>query len=183
MADETTATPDLEADSDQATGGETQQAADTSTETDTEANVEQQPLGFMQFAQKFVESDPRIQALRDAPEPTAEQRTDLRMTAMEIQQNIRYAQDDFKRLNPDASEVQVEEYVAAVFERDIVTADRIQKEVQRKRQEKEQAEANDKKRSVALNTTDTAQGGGAKENRFTGQNTMTGIRRILFGNN
>ncbi len=178
MADETTATPDLETDSDQATDD----AVDTDTDQSGEDSAEKQPLGFMQFAQKFVESDPRIQALRDAPEPTAEQRTDLRMTAMEIQQNIRYAQDDFKRLNPDASEVQVEEYVAAVFERDIVTADRIQKEVQRKRQEKEQAEANDKKRSVVLNTTDTAQGGGTKENRFTGQNTMTGIRRILFGN-
>jgi len=179
MADEMTTTSDLEANSDQATDD----AVDTDTDQSGEDGAEKQPLGFMQFAQKFVESDPRIQALRDAPEPTAEQRTDLRMTAMEIQQNIRYAQDDFKRLNPDASEVQVEEYVAAVFERDIVTADRIQKEVQRKRQEKEQAEANDKKRSVALNTTDTAQGGGAKENRFTGQNTMTGIRRILFGNN
>jgi len=178
MADETTATPDLETDSDQATDD----AVGTDTDQSGEDGAEKQPLGFMQFAQKFVESDPRIQALRDAPEPTAEQRTDLRMTAMEIQQNIRYAQDDFKRLNPDASEVQVEEYVAAVFERDIVTADRIQKEVQRKRQEKEQAEANDKKRSVALNTTDTAQNGGATENRFTGQNTVNGIRRILFGN-
>ena len=178
MADETTATPDLETDSDQATDD----AVDVDTDQSGEDGAEKQPLGFMQFAQKFVESDPRIQALRDAPEPTAEQRTDLRLTAMEIQQNIRHAQDDFKRLNPDASEVQVEEYVAAVFERDIVTADRIQKEVQRKRQEKEQAEANDKKKSVALNTTDTAQDGGAKENRFTGQNTVNGIRRILFGN-
>ncbi len=178
MADETTATPDLETDSDQATDD----AVDVDTDQSGEDGAEKQPLGFMQFAQQFVESDPRIQALRDAPEPTAEQRTDLRLTAMEIQQNIRHAQDDFKRLNPDASEVQVEEYVAAVFERDIVTADRIQKEVQRKRQEKEQAEANDKKRSVALNTTDTAQDGGAKENRFTGQNTVNGIRRILFGN-
>ena len=178
MADETTTTPDLETDSDQATDD----AVDVDTDQSGEDGAEKQPLGFMQFAQKFVESDPRIQALRDAPEPTAEQRTDLRLTAMEIQQNIRHAQDDFKRLNPDASEVQVEEYVAAVFERDIVTADRIQKEVQRKRQEKEQAEANDKKKSVALNTTDTAQDGGAKENRFTGQNTVNGIRRILFGN-
>lgn len=147
-----------------------------------EGEAETQPLGFMQFAQKFVDSDPRIQTLQATPEPTVEQQTDLRLTAMEIQQNIRYAQDDFKRLNPDASEVQVEEYVAAVFERDIVTADRIQKEIERKRQEKEQAEANDKKKSVALNTTDTAQNGGAKEDRFTGQNTKTGIRRILFGN-
>ena len=56
-----------------------------------------------------------------------------------------------------------------MFERDIVTLDRIQKEVQRKSQEKEEAEANDKKKSVALNTTDTAQNGGAVENRFTGQ--------------
>ena len=172
----------IETTDDEATGGETQQTADASVETEIEGNAERQPLGFMQFAQKFVDSDPRVQELRDASEPSAEQQADLRMTAMEIQQNIRYAQDDFKRLNPDASEVQVEEYVAAVFERDIVTADRIQKEVQRKRQEKEQSEANDKKRSVALNTTDTAQNGGAKENRFTGQNTVNGIRRILFGN-
>ncbi|MYE87984.1 hypothetical protein F4X33_03180 [Candidatus Poribacteria bacterium] len=178
MADKMTATPDLGADDDQATDD----AVGADTDQSSEDSAEKHPLGFMQFAQKFVESDPRIQALRDAPEPTAEQHTDLRMTAMEIQQNIRYAQDDFKRLNPDASEVQVEEYVAAVFERDIVTADRIQKEIERKRQEKEQAEANDKKKSVALNTTDTAQNGGAKEDRFTGQNTMTGIRRMLFGN-
>jgi len=179
MADEMTTTSDLETDDDQATDD----TADVDVDQSGKDGAEKQSLGFMQFAQKFVDSDPRIQALRGAPEPTAEQQADLRLTAMEIQQNIRYAQDDFKRLNPDASEVQVEEYVAAVFERDIVTADRIQKEVQRKRQEKEQAEANDKKRSVALNTTDTAQNGGAAENRFTGQNTMTGIRRILFGNN
>ena len=172
MADEMTATDD--------------QATDDAVSVDADQGdvdgADEQPIGFMQFAQKFVDSDPRIQALQGAPEPTAEQRTDLRLTAMEIQQNIRYAQDDFKRLNPDASEVQVEEYVAAVFERDIVTADRIQKEIERKRQEKEQAETNDKKKSVALNTTDTAQNGGATENRFTGQNTVTGIRRILFGN-
>ena len=149
---------------------------------DSTDDNDEESLGFLRFAQKIVDSDPRILALRGAPEPTAEQQTDLRLTAMEIQQNIRYAQDDFKRLNPDASEVQVEEYVAAVFERDIITADRIQKEIERKRQEKEQAAANDKKGSVALHTTDTAQDGGATENRFTGQNTMTGIRRILFGN-
>ena len=178
MADEKTANPGLGTDSDQTTDDAVNADADQS----GEGSAEKRPLGFMQFAQKYVDSDPRIQALQSAPEPTAEQRADLRLTAMEIQQNIRYAQDDFKRLNPDASEVQVEEYVAAVFERDIVTADRIQKEVQRKRQEKEQAEANDKKKSVALNTTDTAQNGDAAENRFTGQNTMTGIRRILFGN-
>ena len=172
MADEMTATDD------QATDNDVSVDAD---QGDVDG-AEKQPQGFMQFAQKFVDNDPRIQALQGAPEPTAEQQADLRLTAMEIQQNIRYAQDDFKRLNPDASEVQVEEYVAAVFERDIITADRIQKEVQRKRQEKEQAEANDKKKSVALNTTDTAQNGGAGENRFTGQNTVTGIRRILFGN-
>ena len=172
MADEMTATDD--------------QATDNNVSVDADQGdvdgADEQPIGFMQFAQKFVDSDPRIQALRGAPEPTAEQQADLRLTAMEIQQNIRYAQDDFKRLNPGASEVQVEEYVAAVFERDIVTADRIQKEIERKRQEKEQAEANDKKKSVALNTTDTAQNGGTTENRFTGQNTVTGIRRILFGN-
>ena len=149
---------------------------------DSTSDNDEESLGFLRFAQKIVDTDPRILALRGAPEPTTEQQTDLRLTAMEIQQNIRYAQDDFKRLNPDASEVQVEEYVAAVFERDIITADRIQKEIERKRQEKEQAEANDKKRSVALNTTDTAQNGGATENRFTGQNTVNGLRRILFGN-
>ena len=138
--------------------------------------------GFLRFAQKIVDNDPRIQALKNAPELSAKEHADLRLTAMEIQQDIQYAQDDFKRLNSDATEVQVEEYIAAVFERDIVTLDRIQKEVQRKSQEKEQAEANDKKRSVALSTTDTAQNGGAAENRFTGQNTLNGVRRILFGN-
>ena len=137
---------------------------------------------FLKFAQKLVDNDPRIQELKAVPEPTEEIRSDLRVTAMEIQQDIQYAQDDFKRLNPDATEVQVEEYIAAVFERDIVTLDRIQKEVQRKRQEKESAEASDKRKSVLLNTTDTAQNGGAVENRFTGQNTINGIRRILFGN-
>ena len=142
----------------------------------------EEPLGFIKFAYKLIESDPRVQALKDEPELMPEQHTDLRMTAMEIEQNIRYAQDDFKRLNPDATEVQVEEYIAAVFERDIVTLDRIQKEVQRKQQEKEGAEASDKRKSVLLNTTDTAQNGGAIENRFTGQNTINGIRRILFGN-
>ena len=141
-----------------------------------------EPLGFIKFAYKLIESDPRVQALRDEPELTPEQHADLRMTAMEIERGIQYAQDDFKRLNPDATAVQVEEYIAAVFERDIVTLDRIQTEVQRKSQEKEQAEANDMKRSVALSTTDTAQNGGAGENRFTGQNTANGIRRILFGN-
>ena len=143
---------------------------------------EEDSPGFLRFAQQIVDNDPRIQALKDQPELSAKQHADLRLTAMEIQQDIQYAQDDFKRLNPDATEVQVEEYIAAVFERDIVTLDRIQKEVQRKSQEKEAAEANDKKKSVALSTTDTAQNGGALENRFTGQNTVNGIRRILFGN-
>ncbi len=138
---------------------------------------------FLRFAQKIVDNDPRIQALKEVPEPTEDIRSDLRVTALEIQQDIQNAQDDFKRLNPDASEVQVEEYIAAVFERDIVTLDRIQTEVQRKSQEKEQTEANDMKRSAALSTTDTAQNDDAGENRFTGQNTVTGIRRILFGNN
>ena len=145
-------------------------------------DAEEDSPGFLKFAQKIVDNDSRIQALKDQPELSARQHADLRLTAMEIQQDIQYAQDDFKRLNPDATEVQVEEYVAAVFERDIVTLDRIQKEVQRKSQEKEEAEANDKKKSVALNTTDTAQNGGAVENRFSGQNTVNGIRRILFGN-
>ena len=139
-------------------------------------------LGFLRFAQKIVDNDPRIQALKDAPELSAKQHADLRLTAMEIQQDIQYAQDDFKRLNSDATEIQVEEYIAAVFERDIVSLDRLQKEIQRKSQEKEQAEVNDKKKSVALSTTDTAQNSGAGENRFTGQNTVNGIRRMLFGN-
>ena len=127
--------------------------------------------------QSATEEEP----IKEVPEPTEDIRSDLRVTALEIQQDIQYAQDDFKRLNPEATEVQVEEYIAAVFERDIVTLDRIQQEVQRKSQEKEQAEANDKKKSVALSTTETAQNGGAVENRFTGQNTINGIRRILFG--
>ena len=127
--------------------------------------------------QSATEEEP----IKEVPEPTEDIRSDLRVTALEIQQDIQYAQDDFKRLNPEATEVQVEEYIAAVFERDIVTLDRIQKEVQRKSQEKEQAEANDKKKSVAFRTTETAQNGGAVENRFTGQNTINGIRRILFG--
>ncbi len=149
---------------------------------DDRDDEDEDSLGFLRFAQKIVDNDPRIQALKDAPELNAKQHADLRLTAMEIQQDIQYAQDDFKRLNADATEVQVEEYIAAVFERDIVTLDRIQKEVQRKNQEKEQAEANDTKKSVALSTTDTAQNGGAGENRFTGQNTVSGIRRMLFGN-
>lgn len=157
-------------------------ATDDQTQTDQSATGERQPMGFMQFAQKFVDADPRIQALRGVEEPSLDQQNALEITAMKIENEIRHAQDDFKRLNPDASEVQVEEYVDAVFSRDIVTSDRISKEVQRKREEKEQSEANDKKKSVALNTTDTAQDGGDKENRFTGQNTKTGIRRILFGN-
>lgn len=143
---------------------------------------EEESLRFLRYAQKLVDSDPQMQELEASPELTAKQQADLRLTAMEIQQDIQYAQDDFKRLNPDASEGQVEEYVAAVFERDIVTADRIQKEIQRKSHEKEQADANGKKKTVALSTTDTAQNGGAIENRFTGQNTINGIRRILFGN-
>lgn len=146
-----------------------------------EEPIEELPR-FLRFAQKIVDNDPRMQALKAAPEPTEDIRSDLRVTAMEIQQDIQYAQDNFKRLNPDATEVQSEEYIAAVFERDIVTLDRIQKEVQQKRLEKEDAEANDEKKSMAHSTTDTAQDGGEMENRFTGQNTMTGIRRILFGN-
>ena len=148
--------------------------------------AEEEPLEelprFLRFAQKIVDNDPRMQAFKEVPEPTEDIRSDLRVTALEIQQDIQYAQDDFKRLNPDASEAQVEEYIAAVFERDIITLDRIQKEVQQKSQEKEEAEANDKKKSVAFRTTDTAQDGGAVENRFTGHNTVNGIRRILFGN-
>lgn len=139
-------------------------------------------LRFMRFAQKLVDNDPRMQELKAAPKPTEKIREELRTTAMKIEQDLQYAQDDFKRLNPDASEVQSEEYIAAVFERDIVTLDRIQKEVQQKRLEKEDAEANDEKKSMAHSATDTAQDGGEIENRFTGQNTMTGIRRILFGN-
>ena len=146
-----------------------------------EEPIEELPR-FLSFAQKIVDNDPRMQALKEVPEPTEDVRSDLRVTALEIQQDVQYAQDDFIRLNPDASEVQVEEYIAAMFERDIVTLDRIQKEVQRKSQEKEEAEANDERKSVAFRTTDTAQNGGAVENRFTGQNTVNGIRRILFGN-
>ena len=155
---------------------------ETTDERSMDIDDDEDSLGFLRFAQKIVDNDPRIQVLKDAPELSAKQHADLRMTAMEIQQDIQYAQDDFKRLNANATEAQTEEYIAAVFERDIVTLDRIQKEVQRKSQEKESAEANDQKKSVALNTTDTAQYGGTGENRFTGQNTKGGIRRILFGN-
>ena len=155
---------------------------ETTDERSMDIDDDEDSLEFLKFAQKIVDNDPRIQVLKDAPELSAKEHADLRMTAMEIQQDIQYAQDDFKRLNANATEAQTEEYIAAVFERDIVTLDRIQKEVQRKSQEKESAEANDQKKSVALNTTDTAQYGGAGENRFTGQNTKSGIRRILFGN-
>ena len=155
--------------------------------TGTEPGAEQGAAGegaqgFAAFSQKLVANDPRMQSLQGVEEPTSEQQTDLRLTAMEIQQDIRYAQDDFKRLNPDATEAQVEEYVTAVYERDITTADRIQKEVLRKKEEKAQAEANDKKKSVALNTGDSSTEGGNKEDKFTGQNTRSGIRKILFGN-
>lgn len=153
---------------------------DDDNDVDDDIDDEEESLEFLRFAQKIVDNDPRFQALKDAPELSAKEHADLRLTAMEIQQDIQYAQDDFKQLNPDATEVQVEEYIAAMFERDVVTLDRIQKEIQRKSQEKE--EANDKKKSVALSTTDTVQNGGAVENRFTGQNTANGIRRILFGN-
>ena len=80
MADEMTATDD------QATDNDVSVDAD---QGDVDG-AEKQPQGFMQFAQKFVDNDPRIQALQGAPEPTAEQQADLRLTAMEIQQNIRY---------------------------------------------------------------------------------------------
>ena len=173
---ETTAAPDID-DSDYSPSDWDDMDDDDDDDVD-----EEESLDFLRFAQKIVDNDPRIQALKDAPELSAQEHADLRLTAMEIQQDIQYAQDDFKRLNPDATEVQVEEYIAAVFERDVVALDRIQKEIQRKSQEKEEAEANDKKKSVALSTTDTAQNGGAVENRFTGQNTVNGIRRILFGN-
>ena len=166
-------------------GTTTAQAMDRSGSADIDRGGREdsdgESLRFMRFAQKIVDNDPRMQALKEVPEPTEDIRSDLRVTALEIQQDIQYAQDDFKRLNPDATEVQVEEYIAAVFERDIVTLNRIQKEVQRKSQEKELAEANDRKASVAFHTADTAQNGGAVENPFTGQNTINGIRRILFG--
>ena len=48
-------------------------------------------------------------------------------------------------------EERLEAEVAAVFEHDIVTADYIRNEVSRKQEGKEQSDANDKKRSVALN--------------------------------
>ena len=178
MTDMTALTPGLRMDDDL----DIDRAGYANDDRDGRDNNEGESLGFIKFAYKLIENDPRVQALRDEPELTSEQHADLRMTAMEIERDIQYAQDDFKRLNPDATEAQVEEYIAAVFERDIVTLDRIQKEVQRKHQEKEGAEASDKRKSVLLNTTDTAQNGGAVENRFTGQNTINGIRRILFGN-
>ena len=146
-------------------------------------DIDEESADFLRYAQQLVDDDDPLELAQEAvPELAAQQQANLRLTAMEIQQDIQYAQDDFKRLNPDATEAQVEEYVAAVFERDIVTLDRVQKEVQRKHQEIESAEASDKGKSVLLNTTDTAQNGGAVENRFTGQNTISGIRRILFGN-
>ena len=146
-------------------------------------DIDEESADFLRYAQRLVDDDDPLELAQEAaPELAAQQQANLRLTAMEIQQDIQYAQDDFKRLNPDATEAQVEEYVAAVFERDIVTLDRVQKEVQRKHQEIESAEASDKEKSVLLNTTDTAQNGGAVENRFTGQNTISGIRRILFGN-
>ena len=150
---------------------------------DEEDDIDEESAEFLRYAQQLVDDDDPLALADEAvPELGAQEHADLRLTAMEIQQDIQYAQDDFKRLNPDATEAQVEEYVAAVFERDIVTLDRIQKEVQRKHQEIEGAEASDKRKSVLLNTTDTAQDGGAVENRFTGQNTISGIRRMLFGN-
>ena len=149
---------------------------------DGKDDSDEESLGFIRFAYKLIESDPRVQALRDTPELTPDQHTDLRLTAMEIEQNIRSAQNDFKRLNPDATEAQVEEYIAAVFERDIATLDRIQKEGQRKNREEEEAEASDHRNSVTLNTTDIDQHRDVMENRFTGQGTKDGIRRILLGN-
>ena len=157
-------------------------AEETMTEEEQQGGEERQAQGFDKFSQRFVDNDPRMQAFKGLESPELAQQNDARLTAMEIQQNIRNAQDDFKRLNPDASEVQVEEYVAAIFERDIVTADRIQKEVQRKRQEKEESEKEGKEKRIALTSHDTASGGGDGENRFTGQNTRTGLRRMLFGN-
>ena len=153
-------------------------ATDWSGRDDTDGKA----LGFLRFAQKIVDNDPRMQALKAAPEPTEKIRSDLRATAMEIQQDIQDAQDNFKRLNPDASEVQVEEYIAAVFEHDIVTLDRIQKEVQQESQDKAGAEASAQRNSAVLDATDFAQNGGMTENRFAGQGTKEGIRRILFGN-
>lgn len=146
-----------------------------------ETTVDKTAQGFSAFAQKFVGSDPRMQALQAKEDPTDVDNLNMRVTAQEIESEIRQKQDDFKRLNPGATEVQVEEYTTAVFERDMVKLDEIQKEIERQRQEKETAEANEKKKSVALNTEDTAQDGGG-ENRFTGENTRSGIRKILFGN-
>ena len=180
MADEMTATPDLGTDDNQAVDGWIQQIEVNQFLAEEEPN-EELPR-FLRFAQKIVDNDPRIQALKAAPEPTEDIRSDLRVTAMEIQQDIQDAQHNFKRLNPDVTEAQVEEYVTALFERDIETVDRIQKEIQRKRQEKKGAKTDDQKKSVVLHTTDTAQNGGAGENRFTGQNTINGIRRILLDN-
>ena len=170
----------METTAEQAIGGWDQQIGDDQSSTEY-SDYEQLPR-LMMFAQKLIDRDPRMQALKATPGPTEGIRAALRRTVREIQQNVQYTQDDVKRLNPDATEAQVEEYVVAVFERDIVMLDLIQKEVQRKHQEKEGAEASDRRKSGLLNTTDIAQNGGAGENRFTGQNTVNGIRRILFGN-
>lgn len=157
-------------------------AEETTTEETTTETEAPRAGGFLGWAQKIRDNDPRMQQFQGLPEPTEIQQMDMRVTAQEIQQDIQHAQNDFQRLNPDATETEVEEYITAVYERDVVTLDRIQKEVARKKQEKEKAEENDKKEKVSLNTSDTSKEGGGEENRFTGQNTRTGIRRILFGN-
>ncbi len=180
MADEMTATLALGTDDNQAVDGWIQQIEVNQFLAEEEPN-EELPR-FLRFAQKIVDNDPRMQALKAAPKPTEDIRSDLRVTAMEIQQDIQDAQNDFKRLNPDVTEAQVEEYITAVFERDIVTLDRIQKDTQRTNREEEEAETSDKPNSVTLNATGIAQNGGVMENRFTGQGTKDGIRRILFGN-
>lgn len=154
---------------------------DESTDTTTE---ERQPKSFVDFAGQFVDNDPEVKALKANGELDSGQKAELRYQAMRVERGVQMAQEDFKRLNPDASEVETQDMIQAIYNRDITTVDRLAKQIERKRREKESAESKEKEKRVALNSDDTAKDGSkGGENRFTGQNTRGGIRRLLFGNN
>ena len=135
---------------------------------------------FGDWSGEMVSNDPRMTQLAGIEEPSETDQLNLRQTRTEIQVEMRDRIDEFKTLNPDASDGQAQDYVQAMYANDLGTVDRVNKEVEKTRAEKEKESGNAAKRSVDLQTRDTAAGSDeAGEDLFTGKGAWGRAKQML----
>ena len=114
--------------------------------------------GMMGIVQRLASSDQRVSNLTE-PEPDAENAEVAELKnnqiRMQVEQEYERSVRELERLNPDASENQIEELASAIQGNDAVSVDRVSKEIVRTAEEAKIKAEKEKNASVDLQAGDS----------------------------